>query len=287
MGLAGGGKSCPRVCSAEFAIFGGGGRVVGQDVDSLHPLAAGNKSTRGLNVFFIVIDPADEWDANSYGSAAVAECLEIAKDQLVANAGKALVDVAIYVFQIVEEDLGMAGDLQKSFRRSKAAGIHRPVNSQPAAGLEQGNQAFRLTERFAAGAGDAAVIVLEEDHFFLYFFDNLANLHTRTGCLMRQRRAGTKTGPAGSTPVFVANDSLVDGAQGIVRAEGDTFTATDTFFGKKKNFFRKVYPFRIMAPVAGKRTTFEKYGYTDVRAVVQGIAFNGKDMSSKFVHVIT
>ena len=75
----------------------------------------------------------------------------------------------------------MAGDLQKSFRRGIAAGIHRPVNSQLAAGLEQGKQAFRLTERFAAGAGDAAVIVLEEDHFFLYFFNNLGNFHTLTG----------------------------------------------------------------------------------------------------------
>ena len=101
---------------------------------------------------------------------------------------------------------------------------------------------------------------------------------------MRQRRTGINTGSTGSAPVFVANNFLADTMDGIVRAKGNTFAATHTFFGKKKEFRRKVSTLGIMAPVAGKRTTFEKYGYTDVRTVVQGVALNGKNMSREFIH---
>ncbi len=65
--------------------------------------------------------------------------------------------------------------------------------------------------------------------------------------------------------------------QRLVLAAVDTLFAANTFVGKGYDMYFKIYPFRIVAPVACQWATFEKNGRPDIRSIMEGISFNGKN----------
>jgi hypothetical protein len=271
---------------AELTVFGGGRRMVGQDVNALYSLAPGDKGTRRPDIFFIVIDTHEQGDANPDGMAVVAESLEVAEYQIIGNAGESFMDYAVHMFNVIEKKLRVSGNFQECFDRRKAAGIDCPVDAQPTAGLQECQQALRLTEWFPPRAGNASAALLKERQLFFYFGDDLGNAHTPPGCLMGESWANLDTGGAGGTSGVIPKHTRTSRLQGFFRAVADTFATAHAFVGQKENLRSKINPLRIMTPPAGQRTTFEKDCYPDVGAIMQCIPFDGKYVDSERFHVL-
>jgi hypothetical protein len=64
----------------------------------------------------------------------------------------------------------------------------------------------------------------------------------------------------------------------LFRAAVKTLATTHTFLGEIENLPREVYALRVMAPPASEWATFEKDRRSDIRTIMQGITFDGKDV---------
>jgi hypothetical protein len=104
---------------------------------------------------------------------------------------------------------------------------------------------------------------------------------------MGQGRAGIGAGGTGDAFVLVTLDTRAGQTQSLLRASVKTVAATDAFFDKMEDFRRNVYTLRVMAPPTGERATFEKDCRSDVRAIVQSIPFDGKDVGGKRIHTMS
>lgn len=170
----------------------------------------------------------------------------------------------------------MSGNFQECLDPDKAAGVDCPMYVEIAAGLEQSKQTLRLAEGLPARAGNAATALLIKRQIFFYLSEDFTNIHTPPGCFMGKSRAYINTGSTCGAFVLIPQHTFIAQLQGVFGTMVNTFTTAYTFLTKKENFGVKVYPLRIMTPPAGKRATLEEDRRSDIRAIMQGIAFDGK-----------
>ena len=241
-------------------------------------MAVSDKGSHCLDVLNIVINILGEGNADSYRVTGLAQFLEVSKDQVVGDAGQPFVSCAVHVFDIIKKQLCMLGCVQQGCRRRKAAGIDDPVEAQ------QGEEGLRLAKGFTARTGYAAAALVKKRQILGEFGNDLGDTHLFAGRFVGKGRADSDAGATGSTPLFGTIDTLVSQAEGTFRAEGNAFAAADTFRRQVKELRVEVDTFRVVAPLTGERTTFEKDCCSDIWAIMQGIAFDGKNVGKNGLH---
>jgi hypothetical protein len=180
----------------------------------------------------------------------------------------------------------MFGYVHKNGGGGKTAGVDGPVNPQGAAALEQGQKRLRLAEWFASGDGYPATCLIIKGQIFFDLKQKLFCGHLPAGCFMGQGGTGCNTALAEGAAFLVSMYAVHSELQRLALTYIDTLFAANTFVAKRYDMYLKVYPFRIMTPVTCQRATFEKNGRPDIRPIMQGIPFNGKNCCNVHMNTI-
>ena len=141
-------------------------------------------------------------------------------------------------------------------------------------------QVVRLHQGFATGKSDSASRFVIEGDIALDLGNHLGGGHFATHNLARFGIAGLDAGTAESALLIIGDDLISIQPDGALLAGNYTGLASQAAVVAK-------YPFRspnltlwIVAPPAPQGASFEEYGGTDARPIVDGEPSDIKDVSS-------
>jgi len=173
---------------AKALILAAGDIVIRQQIDVTHSMQTLQESSGPLYVVPVIIDPRDDRKSNADCDLPACQGFEIFENQFVAHTRILHVDLWIHVLQIIQEEIGLAGNFKQDGLAGIPGGIDRTMDLQPSAGIQEFQQECRLHQRLPARKGDPTSRLVIKSDILLYLRHYLVDSHGPADDFPRIRR---------------------------------------------------------------------------------------------------